>query len=135
MPYSLAPRYTETVYCEFLRWKGATLMRQWGIRPAAAEGGLLGVQRAFQVAGTGTTVASLWKVDDLQTTALMKRFYFNLWKQEMSRLDALREAQLWMLKEGPRRDVRLRAQDPAEEPSTRSPPYYWGSFVLSGDWR
>lgn len=107
-----------------------------GLGAVAGGEGLLGVQRAFQVAGVGTTVAGLWKVDDLQTMALMKRFYHNLWKKEFSRLDALREAQLWMLREGPRRDLRLKPQ-PGVKPdeSVRSPPFHWAPFVLSGDWR
>ncbi len=106
-----------------------------GLGDVAGGEGLLGVQRAFQVAGVGTTIAGLWKVDDLQTMALMKRFYHNLWKEEMSRLDALREAQLWMLKEGPRRDARITTTGAEPVEARRSPPYYWAPFVLSGDWR
>jgi hypothetical protein len=68
-------------------------------RPVAT--GLIGIQRAFQVSGARSTVASLWKVPDLATNILMQRFYENFLDQEegeeMSRLDALREAQLWVL--------------------------------------
>lgn len=106
-----------------------------GLGAVAGGEGLLGVQRAFQVAGVGTTVAGLWKVDDLQTMALMKRFYHNLWKEDLPRLDALREAQLWMLREGARRDVRLRPSTAKPEKPQRAAPYHWAPFILSGDWR
>lgn len=117
-----------------------------GLGAVAGGEGLLGVQRAFQVAGVGTTVAGLWKVDDLQTMALMKRFYHNLWKEKLPRIDALREAQLWMLREpqpgmlrnGPSRDMRLRPNivtAPKPETTNRSAPFYWAPFILSGDWR
>lgn len=107
-----------------------------GLGEVAGGEGLLGLQRSFQVAGVRTTVSSLWKVDDVQTRALMERFYRNLWEKELTKLEALREAQLWMLREGPRRDVRLRPTDlnPVAE-LKKSPPFYWAAFLLSGDWR
>jgi CHAT domain-containing protein len=104
-----------------------------GLGEVAGGEGLLGLQRAFQVAGARTVIASLWKVDDVQTRALMERFYRNLWEKNMTTAGALREAQLWMLQEGARGSERLRPKD-AAEPATLSP-YYWASFVLSGDWR
>ena len=55
------------------------------------------LQRAFQVSGADTTVASYWKVNDAVTRRFMERFYRNLWEKKMSKLEALREAQLWML--------------------------------------
>jgi CHAT domain-containing protein len=81
--------------------------------------GVLGLQRAFQVAGARSVVASLWSVDDERTRRLMERFYTNLWRRQMPRAEALREAQLWLL----RGDGGRRA------------PHAWAAFVLSGDWR
>ena len=111
-----------------------------GLGKAAGGEGLLGLQRAFQAAGARTVIASLWKVDDVATRDLMERFYDNLWTKTKpdgsplyTKLAALREAQLWMLRErGPRGATRRQDEDPN---SKRLPPYYWAAFVLSGDWR
>jgi CHAT domain-containing protein/Tfp pilus assembly protein PilF len=100
--------------------------------------GLLGLQRAFQVAGARSVVAGLWKVPDRGTQVLMQRFYDNLWQKDLGQLEALREAQLWLLREGPKMPGVMRGLD-FEEPQPavdgRLPPFYWGAFVLSGDWR
>ena len=105
-----------------------------GLGEVAGGEGLLGLQRAFQVAGTRCVVASLWKVDDDATRKLMERFYQNLWEHKMSKLEAFRSAQLWMLREGGLRDVRLRPKNP-EHVEKYAPPRLWAAFVLSGDWR
>jgi CHAT domain-containing protein len=92
--------------------------------------GALGLQRAFQVAGARTTVSSLWNVPDGKTSQLMQRFHMNLWHKKMSKLDALRDAQLWMMRTGGKE------LSPDNGASTaRVAPYYWAAFVLSGDWR
>ncbi len=46
-----------------------------GLGEVAGGEGLLGLQRAFQVAGAHSVVASLWKVPDIPTQNLMSRFY------------------------------------------------------------
>jgi CHAT domain-containing protein/Tfp pilus assembly protein PilF len=108
-----------------------------GLGEEAGGEGLLGLQRAFQLAGARGVVASLWTVDDKATRELMVRFYENLWKRRMSKLEALRQAQLWMLREGASRgmvDVRVPTERlPIED--NRLAPYYWAAFCLSGDWR
>ena len=127
---------------EHLDLRGAKLVVlsacETGLGEVAGGEGLLGMQRAFQVAGSQTVVASLWQVSDNATASIMVRFYENLLKKDMSPLESLREAQLWMLKEGQVRGlVRINAngqpQAPAED--TRPSPFYWAGFVLSGDWR
>jgi CHAT domain-containing protein/Flp pilus assembly protein TadD len=110
-----------------------------GLGESAGGEGLLGLQRAFQVAGARSVVASLWSVDDKATRVLMERFYDNLWAKKLSRLEALREAQLWMLREG-RKNVRGLDLEKVERPKGRPaderlPPSFWAAFVLSGDWR
>jgi CHAT domain-containing protein len=102
--------------------------------------GVLGLQRAFQLAGARTVVTSLWKVPDKATQALMIRFHRNLWEKKMPKLEALREAQLWMITEGwknPALGLRSGLQRPEAEPQKGDSvsPFYWAAFVLSGDWR
>jgi CHAT domain-containing protein len=58
---------------------------------------VLGLQRAFQAAGVRAVVASLWKVDDAATGALMKQSYTNLWTKKLPKHEALRQAQLAVL--------------------------------------
>jgi CHAT domain-containing protein/tetratricopeptide (TPR) repeat protein len=107
---------------------------------AASREGVLGLQRAFQISGARTTVTSLWSVDDLATRKLMERFYFNLLEHKKSKLDALQEAQIWMLRQaaaeirGGVRGNELLYQSRAD-PDGRLPPYYWAAFVLSGGWQ
>ena len=93
--------------------------------------GVMGLQRAFQLAGVRTTVTSLWKVPDAATSSLMIRFYENKLMKSMPTLEALREAQLWVLNNG------VKAGILAEEPKNgrRTPPLYWAAFTLAGDWR
>ena len=73
--------------------------------------------------GAKTVVSSLWQVPDDSTETLMGRFYENLLRHGMGKLEALREAQLWMLAEN-------RTRNDGE-----GRPHTWGAFVLSGDWR
>jgi CHAT domain-containing protein len=112
-----------------------------GLGQTAGGEGLLGLQRAFQIAGAKTVVASLWKVPDRATQLLMARFYENLWQKRMTKLEALRQAQRWLLHEGPKNRDLVRGLDfaadqpPVAASSDTLPPYYWAAFILSGDWR
>jgi CHAT domain-containing protein len=108
-----------------------------GLGSTAGGEGVLGLQRSFQLAGARTTVASLWEVPDDATRTLMVEFYENLWGKRLPRCEALRQAQLTLLREG--RDRGLGTRGPRrivrDEVTGRLPPYYWAAFVLSGDWR
>jgi CHAT domain-containing protein len=104
-----------------------------GLGKSAAGEGLLGPQRAFQVAGTHSVVATLWTIRDDTGRQLMIDFYENLWARKMSKLEALRAAQLEMLREGVKRGLDI-SERPADQ-NHRLPPWYWAGFVLSGDWR
>lgn len=111
-----------------------------GLGPSAGGEGILGLQRAFQVSGARTTITSLWKVDDQATRILMERFYENLWNKQMGKLEALREAQLWMLKgqavkAARQRGLKFLDEEIPPNEQGKLPPYYWAAFVLSGDWR
>ncbi len=106
-----------------------------GLGELAGTEGLLGLQRSFQVAGAETVIASLWEIPDDATRSLMEHFYDFRLKKRLGTLAALREAQLTLLREGRRRGL-VRVDRPTTDPAeTRVPPFYWGAFVLSGDWR
>ncbi|MCC7334772.1 MAG: CHAT domain-containing protein, partial [Pirellulaceae bacterium] len=114
-----------------------------GLGEGAGGEGLLGIQRSFQIAGTRSTVASLWNVSDGATRRIMQEFYTNYLEKEMSMLDSLREAQLWALTHPadiPRGPIVSRPgaaviDAPEAQTEDRLSPQYWAPFVLSGDWR
>jgi len=80
--------------------------------------GLVGLTRGFMYAGAQRVVASLWQVDDLATAQLMKSFYRDMLKERLTPPQALRLAQLEMLKQ-----------------QRWSSPYFWAPFVIQGEWR
>lgn len=109
-----------------------------GLGQVAGGEGVLGIQRAFQLAGADTVITSLWTVDDLATQLLMVRFYDQLWQKSgdpISKLEAFRQSQLTLLREGPKRG--FTADEPEDKPAQppRTPPFYWAAFSISGDWR
>lgn len=106
-----------------------------GLGRVAGGEGVLGLQRAFQVAGAGSVVATLWQVPDNATSELMQHFYENLWQKKLTRLEALREAQKWMLREGRQRGLVLLDEENPPQRDASTPAYFWAGFVLSGDWR
>jgi CHAT domain-containing protein len=81
--------------------------------------GVYGLRRALVLAGAESQVMSLWKVDDIVTRDLMVDYYTHLQAGD-GRAAALRQVQLQML-----RNVR----------KNRTHPYFWASFIQSGDWR
>lgn len=118
-----------------------------GLGQTAGGEGLLGLQRAFQVAGAKNVVASLWKVDDAATQALMTEFYANLWQKKLPPIEALRQAQLRMIVDYKPAEGKLRAgftekridEKALAEARIRQksegqllPPFYWAGFVISG---
>lgn len=102
--------------------------------------GMLGLQRAFQAAGAKSILSTLWKVDDRATRLVMERFYQNLWEKKLSRLEALREAQRWMLSEGKRfldpefQGLRGGWRKLTGKALPLTPPLYWAAFQLAGEW-
>jgi hypothetical protein len=113
-----------------------------GLGQTATGEGVLGLQRAFQIAGARTTASSLWSVDDAATQTLMVEFYKRLWDQQhpLGKLEALRDAQLAMLrsydpKSGKLASRGLEQDETPTESSGRLSPKYWAAFELSGDWR
>ena len=48
-------------------------------------------------------MATLWKINDGASRSLMIDFYENLWKKKLPKLEALRQAQLTMMRDGIKR--------------------------------
>jgi CHAT domain-containing protein len=78
--------------------------------------GVYGLRRSFFLAGAETLVMSLWPVSDYVTREMMTAYYTGL-KKGVGRGEALRQAQLAMLKR-----------------KGRQHPFYWASFIQSGEW-
>ncbi|WP_250847104.1 CHAT domain-containing protein [Aquisphaera insulae] len=114
-----------------------------GLGDVGGGEGVFGLQRAFHLAGVRTTVASLWKVDDVATRALMVEFYRNLWHKKLGRLEALRQAQIAMLHRYDAHRGSLSEAVPSPETTAHGQdrktdrPHLglWAAFVLNGDWR
>ena len=56
--------------------------------------GVYGLNRSFQQAGAKTVLMSLWKVSDEATQQLMSLFYSNLLVKNMTKRQALKDAQV-----------------------------------------
>jgi CHAT domain-containing protein len=79
--------------------------------------GLIALTRGFMYAGSRSVVASLWKVDDSATAALMAEFYQQMFTHHLKPAAALRAAQR-----------KIAAQKLWQSP------YYWAGFFLQGEW-
>jgi CHAT domain-containing protein/tetratricopeptide (TPR) repeat protein len=103
---------------------------EWAVLSACGTGlgeikageGVLGLRRAFQIAGARTVIMSLWSVDDRATRTWMRALYEGRLSKGLNTADAVREASLTVL-----RDRRARHQT--------THPFYWAAFVAAGDWR
>ena len=68
-------------------------------------------------AGARSTIATLWAVNDRSTAQLMSEFYQELTKKNVTKAEAVRQAQLTLLKT---REYKH--------------PFYWAPYVLLGNW-
>ncbi len=93
-----------------------------GVGEIRAGEGVLGLRRAFQVAGARTVVMSLWSVGDQAARAWMRALYDGRFRAGLSTADAVHQASLARL-----RERRAKGQ------STN--PFHWGAFVAAGDWK
>jgi CHAT domain-containing protein len=80
--------------------------------------GLVGLTRGFMYAGASRVMASLWKVSDAGTAALMGNFYTAKEKDGLPPAAALRAAQIKMWQKKRWRN-----------------PYYWAAFQIQGEWK
>jgi len=77
----------------------------------------LGLAGVAVRSGARSTLASLWAVDDQSTSTFMVEFYKQLSQPNMSKAQALRQAQISLIKQ-----------------SRFKHPFYWAPFVLIGNW-
>ncbi|MGC8657899.1 MAG: tetratricopeptide repeat protein [Desulfomonilaceae bacterium] len=77
---------------------------------------LYDLARGFLFAGAGSMAMSLWQVNEEHSQRLLLEMFKNL--KEGSKSEALRKAKLSIL-----------------HGQGTSHPYYWGSFILVGDWK
>ncbi|EAZ92295.1 CHAT domain-containing protein [Crocosphaera chwakensis] len=68
-------------------------------------------------AGARSTLATLWSVNDQATAVIMQQFYKQLSTNKLSKAEALRQAQLSMLKN-----------------RWYKHPFYWSAYTLVGNW-
>ncbi len=78
---------------------------------------VLGLAGIAVRSGARSTIASLWSVEDRATATLMTNFYQELAVIGTTKADALRKAQISLLKN-----------------PEFTHPFYWAPFVLVGDW-
>jgi CHAT domain-containing protein len=93
-----------------------------GVGEIRAGEGVLGLRRAFQIAGARTVVMSLWSVDDQATRVWMRALYEGRFQDRLSTADAVHAANLKVLRD-------RRAKGESVEP------FYWAAFVAAGDWK
>jgi len=89
--------------------------------PRAGEG-VLGLQRAFRIAGARTVVMSLWAVDDEAASAWMTALYRARWERGLDTAASVAEAS-----RGALRGLRARG--------ATTHPFLWAAFVAAGEWR
>lgn len=102
-----------------------------------------GLSYYFLTQNVKSVVASLWKVNDASTSQLMQRFYQNLATGNMTKAEALRQAQQSMMTGTTQGDgsnpQRSSVQyKPGSNPTATisrdlSHPYYWAPFILIGN--
>ncbi|WP_017749002.1 CHAT domain-containing protein [Scytonema hofmannii] len=80
----------------------------------------LGLAGVAIKAGARSTLASLWQVNDASTAQFMIKFYQELKNPQVTKAEALRNAQRAFLKEFSSTDYNR--------------PYHWASFILVGNW-
>lgn len=78
---------------------------------------VLGLAGLAVKSGARSTVAALWPVKDRAAAQLMTRFYDQLQQQGMTKAEALRQAQMYLIQQTDFKD-----------------PFFWSAFVLVGNW-
>jgi hypothetical protein len=99
---------------------------QTGLGRLRGGEGLVGLSAAFFYAGTESVCASLWQVPSGPTSQLVPEFFKQLKEGKLDRAEALRQAQLIVLRQG---------QGSDGKPADYSSPFCWAAFVLMGEYK
>ncbi len=98
--------------------------------------GIVGLSRAFMLAGSKSVIVSLWSVESNSTAVLMKSFYSHL-KPGTSREEALRLAKQELKNQSLAstdlsRGVKITGRDKKIQTGA-SHPFFWAPFILIGE--
>ncbi|MDQ1352347.1 MAG: hypothetical protein QG657_2653 [Acidobacteriota bacterium] len=90
-----------------------------------------------QQCGASCVIASLWSVDDESTKDLMVNFYRILKEGKVtSKIEALRQSQLQLAGlEDLLNKNNLQTKKIVSQNKKYSNPYFWGPFIMMGNWR
>ena len=99
---------------------------QTGLGRLRGGEGLVGLSGAFFVAGAESISASLWDVPSGPTGQLVTEFFKQLKEGKVDRAQALRLAQLTVMRHGQSMDGK---------PADYSSPFCWAAFVLLGEYQ
>jgi len=99
---------------------------QTGLGRLRGGEGLVGLSAAFFYAGAESVCASLWQVPSGPTSQLVPEFFKQLQDGKMDKAEALRQAQLKVLRQGQALDGKS---------ADYSSPFCWAAFVLMGEYR
>ncbi|NEO47928.1 MAG: CHAT domain-containing protein, partial [Moorea sp. SIO4A3] len=76
-------------------------------------------------AGARSTLATLWQVNDASTAEFMNQFYQQLNNPQLTKAEALGNAQLAFIKKN------IKAKNNHDKYHR---PYHWAPFILVGNW-
>jgi len=93
-----------------------------GVGKVEAGEGVFGLRRAFQMAGAGTLIMSLWSVEDESARQWMRALYEGRLVKKLSTAESVRAASLEVLRS-------------RREKGQSTHPFFWAGFVAAGDWR
>jgi CHAT domain-containing protein len=93
-----------------------------GVGKVEAGEGVFGLRRAFQMAGAGTLIMSLWSVEDESARQWMRALYESRLVKKLSTAESVRAASLEVLRS-------------RREKGQGTHPFFWAGFVAAGDWR
>ncbi len=102
----------------------------WAVLSACMSGtgdvqmneGILGLRRAFRIAGAKTLIMSLWSIEDEAAREWMEELYRSRLQDGLTTVESVHRATLTLLE-------RQRARPTGEHP------FYWAGFVAAGEWR